>query len=204
MTPSSFLRALLLLLALASQAQAQTLPTTKPPPLTEPPLAEIPGPVCTPAHRAFFDEALAEARSRTAEAIRFLDANPRHEHVTRWFGDTPPATVRGVFQRTLALLERPESLKLLCNPPTNCRGATFAWAIPANRTLGVCPAFFRARRTGVDTRWGILIHEATHIAAGTDDHAYGVDGALRLAKQDPRRAAENADNYEYFVEHLPR
>lgn len=204
MTLPALLRPLLLLLALAAPALAQTLPTEKPPPLTEPPLAEIPGPACTPGHRAFFDEALAEARERTAEAIRFIDANPRHAHLTRWFGDTPPATVRGVLQRTLTQLERIDAIKVLCNPPSNCRGATFAWVIPANRTLGVCPAFFRARRTGVDTRWGILIHEATHIAAGTDDHAYGVDGALRLAKQDPRRAAENADNYEYFVEHLPR
>lgn len=204
MTLPALFRSLILLLVFAAPALAQTLPTEKPPPLTEPSLADIAGPTCTPGHRAFFDEALVEARTRTAEAIRFVDANPRHEHVTRWFGDTPPSTVRGVLQRTLALLERPDTLKLLCNPPTNCRGATFAWVIPAARTLGVCPAFFRARRTGVDSRWGILIHEATHIAAGTDDHAYGVDGALRLAKQDPRRAAENADNYEYFVEQLPR
>jgi peptidyl-Lys metalloendopeptidase len=56
---------------------------------------------------------------------------------------------------------------------------------------------------GTDSRWGILIHEASHLAANTRDHAYRPTGALRLAKDNPARAAENADNYEYFVETLP-
>jgi peptidyl-Lys metalloendopeptidase len=49
----------------------------------------------------------------------------------------------------------------------------------------------------------VLIHEASHIAGGTRDHVYGPQAAAVLAKQDPVRAAENADNYEYFVETLP-
>jgi hypothetical protein len=57
---------------------------------------------------------------------------------------------------------------------------------------------------GTDSRWGILIHEASHLAANTRDHAYRPNGALMLAKENPARAAENADNYEYFVETLPR
>ena len=70
--------------------------------------------------------------------------------------------------------------------------------------LGLCPPYFRARMDGVDSRWGILIHEASHIAANTRDHVYRPNGALALAKEDATRAAENADNYEYFVETLPR
>jgi peptidyl-Lys metalloendopeptidase len=57
---------------------------------------------------------------------------------------------------------------------------------------------------GFDNRWGILIHEASHLAAGTQDFVYGPRAALLLAKQDPERAALNADNYEYFVESLGR
>ena len=47
------------------------LPTEKPPPavLTA---ADVPGPACTPDHRALIDDALAEARTRLAAAIRLV------------------------------------------------------------------------------------------------------------------------------------
>jgi peptidyl-Lys metalloendopeptidase len=57
---------------------------------------------------------------------------------------------------------------------------------------------------GTGTRWGILVHEATHFAAATQDHAYGRAASLALARSDPARAAENADSYMLFVETLPR
>jgi hypothetical protein len=56
---------------------------------------------------------------------------------------------------------------------------------------------------GLDSRFGILIHEMTHIAARTGDHAYRPSGAARMADTDPTLAARNADNYQYFVETLP-
>jgi peptidyl-Lys metalloendopeptidase len=79
-----------------------------------------------------------------------------------------------------------------------------AYAAPGRGIIGLCPGFFRAAMDGYDNRWGVLVHEASHLAAGTDDFAYGPAAALILAKQDPARAARNADSYEYFVETLPR
>jgi peptidyl-Lys metalloendopeptidase len=79
-----------------------------------------------------------------------------------------------------------------------------AYAAAGRGLLGLCPAFFRASLTGFDSRWGILVHEVTHLAAGTRDHAYGRRAAAVLAKDEPERAAQNADNYEYFLETLPR
>ena len=93
---------------------------------------------------------------------------------------------------------------MLCNDPPACTGSRMAYAAVGRSIMGVCPAFFRARMDGYDTRWGILVHEASHLAAGTNDHAYGPTAAMQLAQADPRRAAENADNLEYFVETLPR
>ncbi len=74
----------------------------------------------------------------------------------------------------------------------------------ANGAMGFCSLFFRARSDGYDSAAGIVIHEVSHAAARTRDIAYSVRGAAVLAKDDPSGAAQNADNYEYFVESLRR
>ena len=129
---------------------------------------------------------------------------PDHAHIRRWFGEGSRKAIRITLELTAARLENVEGLDIRCNDPPSCPGGRFAYARERDRVLGVCPPFFRARMDGTDSRWGILIHEATHIAANTRDHAYRPNGALALAKEDGMRAIENADNYEYFVETLPR
>ncbi len=178
-------------------------PTDKPPPL-ERTLADIPGPACTPEHRAVIEEALAAARPRMAEAIRLVEQEPNHAHVARWFGDASRKVVGITLRLTAARLEDSAAIDFHCNDPASCPGGRFAYARERDLVLGVCPPFFRARMDGTDSRWGILVHEASHLAANTRDHAYRPNGALRLAKDDAMRASENADNYEYFVETLPR
>ena len=178
-------------------------PTEKPPPL-ERTAADIPGPACVEAHRALIDDALAEARRRLPEAIRLVREEPDHPHIRRWFGDAPRKTIRITLELTLARLEDMAGVDLRCNDPPGCPGGRFAYARERDMVLGLCPPYFRARMDGTDSRWGILIHEASHLAANTRDHAYRPNGALVLAKENPARAAENADNYEYFVETLPR
>lgn len=206
--------AALLLLALAACAGA---PATGPvaigpadgsdpgkPPAALRHAADIPGPACAPEHRALIEEALGVARTRTAEAARLAQAEPGHPHLRRWFGDAPAPEVADRLRRTAEQLGQPETFKLLCNDPPSCRGTRVAYASAVRRIVGVCPGFFRAAMEGYDSRWGMLVHEASHLAAGTQDHAYGPTAALILAKDDPSRAAVNADSYEYFVETLPR
>lgn len=179
-------------------------PAGKPPPLERSP-ADIPGPACsTEHHQPVLDEALAEARRRIAEAVRLVREEPEHAHIRRWFGDAGRKTVRMTLELTAMRLESLDGVEIRCNDTSSCADGRFAYAREVDMILGVCPPFFRARMDGTDSRWGILIHEATHLAANTLDHAYRPDGALALAKQDMMRAAENADNYEYFVETLPR
>ncbi len=175
------------------------LPTEKPPPsvLTA---ADIPGPACTPDHRALIDDALAEARTRLAEAIRLVREQPDHPHITRWFRDASRKVIGMTLELTAARLADVTDLDIRCNDPAGCPGGRFAYA--RELVLGLCAPYFRARMDGTDARWGILIHEASHIAANTRDHAYRPNGALTLAKENASRAAENADNYEYFVETL--
>jgi hypothetical protein len=203
---------LLALLALAACAAPPDLapppvPTevaiVKPPPAPASP-ADIPGPACGPEHNEAIQAALAIARERMAVAIALIEREPGHAHVQRWFGTAPPAEVAERLRRIAAWLAKPVGVQLRCNDQAGCGPALrMAYAAPSRGVLGLCPSFFRAGDSGYDTRWGVLIHEASHIAAGTRDHAYGPQATAILAKQDPIRAAENADNYEYFVETLP-
>lgn len=179
------------------------LPTEKPPP-AERTAADIPGPACVAEHRALIDDALAEARTRLEAAIRLVREEPDHPHVRRWFGDAPRKTVRMTLELTAERLAEPDSFEIRCNDPPACPGGRFAYARDREQVVGLCAPYFRARMEGTDSRWGILIHEVSHLAANTRDHAYRPNGALALAKTDAMRAAENADNYEYFVETLPR
>jgi peptidyl-Lys metalloendopeptidase len=50
-----------------------------------------------------------------------------------------------------------------------------------------------------------MIHEMSHfnVIAGTDDWAYGQSAAASLARSNPTRAVDNADNHEYFAENTP-
>lgn len=178
-------------------------PTEKPPPL-ERSLAEIPGPACTPGHRAAIEEALGVARDRLAEAIRMVEEDPDNTHIRRWFGSGSRKVIGMTLRLTAERLEDSATIDFHCNDPGSCPGGRFAYARGRDTVLGVCAPFFRATMEGTDSRWGILVHEASHLAANTRDHVYRPNNALRLAKEDPFRATENADNYEYFVETLPR
>lgn len=181
------------------------------------------GAACTAQQLQVVHAALAEAQARIAAAIRLLHDRPDHPQVRLWFGTAPPGVVLNVLRRTGTRLASTAGVELHCTDPARCIGQVTAYAQGLTRTLfdaqgrpavsyrldegqvlGVCPPFFRAGMTGAGTRWGILVHEATHFAAETRDHAYGRAAALALARTDPARAAENADNFMLFVESLPR
>ena len=220
------------LLGLSAPALAEP-PTAKPPPSRPSigvpqtasqvsALADIPGPACTIRQIPVFNAAMVEARTRLAAAIRLMRDEPQHPHIRQWFGNAPQPLVLGRLQRTATRLANTAGFDIHCNDPAHCGPAVGAYARGLSRVLrdaqgrpagsyrvdegqviGVCPPFFRAGMEGTGTRWGLLIHEATHFAAETGDHAYGRSDSLALARDNGLRAAENADNYRYFVETLP-
>jgi hypothetical protein len=168
------------------------------------PLENVAGPECSPEQRQAVDNAMAEARRRMAMAIRFIEQRPNDAHVVRWFGQGQSALALKTLRVTLDRAGRPETFTIHCNDPPTCARGQMGYTRRSANLLGVCAPFFRAGMEGQDNRWGILIHELTHLAAGTSDYAYQPRAAQALAKEDPSRAARNADNYEYFVEFLPR
>ena len=162
------------------------------------------GPGCDAKQAGIVHEAFSLAERRTAAAIAFLDASPSHPHVQTWFGTAPPGKVRARF---VLVLER---LRANRRPPWSCATAeqcgnrpVFAIASLNRGSIMLCPMFFNTRNEGGDSRPGTLVHEVSHIAAGTSDVAYGRTAAQRLAAKQPDSAAINADNLEYFVEFLP-
>lgn len=186
-------------------------------------LANIVGPACTIQQIPVFNAAMVEARTRLAAAVTFVRENPGHPSLRRWFGNAPHQVVLTKLQRTATRLANTAGYDINCNDPARCTPRVGAYARGLSATLldgqgqpavtyrlhdgqvlGVCPPFFRAPAEGSGTRWGILVHEATHFAVETQDHAYGWNDCLALARNDGTRAVDNADSYRYFVETLPR
>jgi hypothetical protein len=157
--------------------------------------------VCTPQQNGVVEAAFADARRRVQRAIDFIDANPGHEHIRTWFGDQAKiAYLRHSYVRILAAMEPANRPTVYCGT-SDC--SVFARAWPGQDTMSVCNLFFRARNIGTDARFGVIIHEVSHLVIRTGDHAYGPANARALAARDSHTAQRNADNYEYFVETLP-
>jgi hypothetical protein len=165
---------------------------------------------CTAAQRTVIRRAFADARQMANASIAALTLEPEatRPHLARFFGSNPAGAVAKNFRAVSAGLDqRDPRLVYECNRADACRSGMFAyvrWGGAARETMGFCPAFFRADRTGQDSQGGIVVHEMSHLALGTQDHAYQPRGVEALAKDDPRAAQMNADSYEYFAEFLPR
>lgn len=165
---------------------------------------------CTAEQRVAIRRGFADARRMANRAIAALTLEPEatRPHLARFFGANPSGAIAKNFRAIADGLDRREGrIAYECNRADACRGATFAyvrWGGNAREAMGLCPAFFRAARTGQDSQGGIILHEMSHLALGTRDHAYQPRGAEALAKDDPAAAQMNADSYEYFAEFLPR
>lgn len=165
---------------------------------------------CTEEQRVTIRRGFADARRMANASIASLAMEPEaiRPHLVRFFGSNPAGAIAKNFRAIAAGLDQREArLTYECNRAESCRGQTFAyvrWGGNAREVMGVCPAFFRAARTGQDSQGGIVLHEMSHLALGTRDHAYQPARAEALAKDDPAAAQMNADSYEYFAEFLPR
>lgn len=164
---------------------------------------------CTDEERTVIRRAFVDARQMTNASIAALTLEPERTrpHLTRFFGSSSAGLIAKNFRIiSIGLDERENRVAYECNRAEACGGQTFAyvrWGGNAREVMGFCAAFFNAGRTGQDNQGGIVVHEMSHLALGTRDHAYQPRGAQALAKDDPRAAQMNADSYEYFAEFLP-
>jgi peptidyl-Lys metalloendopeptidase len=165
---------------------------------------------CTAEQRTTIRRAFGDARQMTNASIASLTLEPEavRPHLVRFFGSNPAGAIAKNFRAiSRGLDERENRIAYECNRASSCSGRTFAyvrWGGGTRETMGFCPTFFGAARTGQDSQGGIVVHEMSHLALGTRDHAYQPRGAEALAKDQPAAAQMNADSYEYFAEFLPR
>lgn len=169
----------------------------------DPAQASAPG-ACSTAQLAEIDAAWAEAGTAVAAAVARLNADPNLPELRRWFGTTPAKFVRMNLERIAAHIARGRPADTACEHPVACREQPFAYANPGTGAIGFCRPFFQAGARGQDSRFGIVVHEVSHLAVRTRDATYQPQRVLGLAKTEPAVAAMNADSYEYFVEELFR
>lgn len=94
-----------------------------------------------------------------------------------------------------------EDITYNCSGP-ECQPSYYAYVYAGGKQeVFLCEQFWGASTTGTDTQYGILIHEVSHEVAGTNDHGYGLTTCKAMATNEPEKAIENADNYEFFAEH---
>jgi peptidyl-Lys metalloendopeptidase len=160
---------------------------------------------CDAKQAGLVREAFTLAERQTGQALAFLAANPTHPHTRTWFGTGSVAKVEARLRLTQYMLHPSRHPAWTCGTVESCGNrTTFAIANLRQGLIMLCPPFFNASNEGGDSRPGILVHEVSHLVAQTNDVAYGQQAARQLAEKDPERAIRNADNFEYFVEFLPR
>lgn len=147
-----------------------------------------------------------QVRQAFADAIPLLDNalakvgdNP---HYGTWFGTHKTQRSNTVTSNLTKIKDQMRNSTFTLNiTGSGCRSGVYAYTYKGAREIWLCDAFWSAPATGINSKAGTMVHEASHAVARTDDHEYGEDDCKKLARNDPDRAINNADNYEYFAEH---
>lgn len=162
---------------------------------------------CSSSQQTSVGTAHTSARSYAANSASYLNAGTAGPRYTTWFGSynsSRYATVRDHFNKIQSALDtKTTTYNCACDPAYQ---SAFAY-VYSNQPYQIylCGAFWAANNTGTDSRAGTIIHEQSHftVNGGTRDYAYGQSAASRLARTNPKRAIQNADNHEYFAENTP-
>jgi len=159
---------------------------------------------CTNTQQNTLTTAKANATTISGKALSYLDGNKDPDLLYKnWFDyygtvNNGWSTASSHFSAINdAFLTKP--VQFDCS----CKQRYYAYVYPSQPyKIYLCSVFWTAPNLGTDSKAGTLVHEMSHfnVTAGTDDYVYGSTGALSLAKTDPGKALNNADNHEYFAE----
>lgn len=161
---------------------------------------------CSTSRRTQIASGVSAASTMANGANTYLAGTPSGttRYVT-WFGkysSTNWNTAKTHYTKIKGALDsKPLSFDCGCT-----ESGTYAYVYPDQPyKIYLCGAFWSAPTTGTDSKGGTIVHELSHFTAvaGTDDHAYGQSAAKSLAKSNPTKALDNADNHEYFAENTP-
>lgn len=118
-----------------------------------------------------------------------------------WFGTTSADFLIEKF-KVMERLLRSDTITYV-HGGNKCKSNTVAYPWKGTRTIYLCGLYERfPYLSGYDSKTSTIVHELAHALAYIDDKAYGPDSCKNLAKSAPHLAANNADNYCYFVSTL--
>ncbi len=162
---------------------------------------------CSSTQQSGLASAHTQAKSYATNSLSYMNAGTQGPRFTTWFGaytSTRYSTVRSHYSGiSNALNNLTVTYDCACMPSA---ASAYAYVYPTQPyRIYLCNAFWSAPNAGTDSRGGTIIHEMSHfnVLGGTDDHAYGQTAAKNLARTNPKRAIDNADNHEYFSENTP-
>jgi hypothetical protein len=145
--------------------------------------------------------------AKKAELARWDDK--AKANADKWFGksdDATRATLTDRVDKELALNEQMSKNpdQFLHDAPAG-KDNLYGYVHPNDAThqIYLGKDFYNAPITGTDSAAGALGHEMSHFndIGGTRDLVYGESNARVLAGADPNGALNNADNFEYWLEH---
>ena len=178
------------------------------------PAAAQPYAGCTPEQSKTISDALGTAKNLTLKAATAIGDTPDYQ---RWFGTYSQQNAERVRAslKSIVTALRSGAVTAQCEiiADDGCNAGEYAWVYADEPYLmHLCPAFFTlppltalrpgARRSDNGTLEGTIVHEISHFlhVAATEDHCYSRTECSQMARDDPRRAIDNADSYQYFTE----
>ena len=84
---------------------------------------------------------------------------------------------------------------------SDCDSGVYAYTYYGSKTVWLCEAYDEDPtycRMGGSSKEETLAHEWTHASSDTEDYEYGVADCQQLARDDPAKAVNNADNYAFY------
>ena len=159
----------------------------------------------TPGQRQTVWDAHVTAMSAVVQALTVLEdnrgriMNHRFAPYREWFGPAAPQTYKQVmatYEQTLQVMQG--EFYYYDAHMDDTWGYSYQ-DTPGSIWLG--GDFWDAGMTGYDSQMGMIVHEASQWL-GANDWMHGVSGAQNAASISAGLAADNADNYRYFMESL--
>jgi len=156
---------------------------------------------CSAGETNQINQGAASGRTMIGYAVTEINLGQTNTY-DEWFGAYNDQRW-GAAEEAIRLIYQNTVVQYRCDDMAN----VYAYVYPADatHTIYLCSAFWPAPTAGGwDTKAGTIIHELSHFnnIGGTGDWAYGTAAARNLARTNPTRAVNNADNFEYFSESL--
>ncbi|KAG8698898.1 hypothetical protein FRC09_006951 [Ceratobasidium sp. 395] len=150
---------------------------------------------CSSTQQSQTASAISTGQGYASSSYSHLTSNPSGStRYTRWFGTFATNRYNLVLNSFSRLRTYPSGWTYNCN--TCSDPDIYAYVYPSvYGTVYLCGYFWNAPATGAGSRADTIIHEGSHFTQvlGTDDHAYGQDSCLSLAKSNPTNAVYNAE-----------